>query len=467
MLCYNCGATLTEHNFCTNCSADVSVYKKIMSSANLFYNEGLDRASVRDLTGAVNSLRQCIKMNKNHVDARNLLGLVYFEMGEYVAALSEWVISKNLRPTKNIADDYLDMMQSNQSRLDIISQTIKKYNQALSYCYQGSFDLAIIQLKKVVSLNPKHIQGRQLLALLYINAEQWEEAKKELERCRKIDVNNTTTLRYLKECEAILDVEEPVATTSKKKSIVETITYHRGNETIIQPLNGRDNKVSNVVINIILGIGIGIAVACLLILPARISAANDESDARIKEFAEQVDEKNSTINSLEQEKNSLQGKVEKLETELATYTGEGGTISSMDNLLRAAMEYLNNPENTTVVAEYLDQIDSGFVDTSTDTFREVYNTLRASVGSTVGNTYYENGMHAYQNELYDDAVTFLTKAYEYDRTNVDALYNLANSYRKAGDKVNAIANYQTLVDSFPDTELATRAQSFLNELVVD
>ena len=184
---------MTEHDFCTNCGAEVGVYKKIMSSANLFYNEGLDRAGVRDLTGAITSLRQCLKMNKNHVDARNLLGLVYFEMGEYVAALSEWVISKNLRPNKNIADDYLNMMQSNPSRLDTINQTIKKYNQALSYCYQGSYDLAIIQLKKVVSLNPKHVQGRQLLALLYLNNEQWEDARKELERCRKIDVNNTIT----------------------------------------------------------------------------------------------------------------------------------------------------------------------------------------------------------------------------------------------------------------------------------
>lgn len=56
-------------------------------------------------------LRQCLKFNKDQVDARNLLGLVYFETGEVVAALSEWVISKNIRPKKNIADDYLDRIQ--------------------------------------------------------------------------------------------------------------------------------------------------------------------------------------------------------------------------------------------------------------------------------------------------------------------------------------------------------------------
>ena len=71
-------------------------------------------------------------------EARNLLGLVYFETGEVVAALSEWVISKNLRPKKNIADDYINMVQSNPTRLDTINKTIKKYNQALLYCHQES-----------------------------------------------------------------------------------------------------------------------------------------------------------------------------------------------------------------------------------------------------------------------------------------------------------------------------------------
>ena len=158
MRCYNCGCQLSEHDFCTACGADVAIYKKIMKLSNRFYNEGLEKASVRDLSGAINSLRQSLKFNKNNVEARNLLGLVYVEIGEVVAALSEWVISKNLRPKKNIADDYIEMVQSNPTRLENINQTIKKYNQALLYCNQDSKDLAIIQLKKVLSLNPKFVK---------------------------------------------------------------------------------------------------------------------------------------------------------------------------------------------------------------------------------------------------------------------------------------------------------------------
>ena len=53
MFCYNCGCHLSEHDFCTSCGADVSLYKKIMCMSNRFYNDGLEKAEVRDLTGAI------------------------------------------------------------------------------------------------------------------------------------------------------------------------------------------------------------------------------------------------------------------------------------------------------------------------------------------------------------------------------------------------------------------------------
>ena len=128
MRCYNCGCRLSEHSFCTNCGADVGLYKKIIRTSNYFYNEGLERARVRDLSGAVVSLRESLKFNKNNIKARNLLGLVYYEMGEVPAALSEWVISNNLRNDKNVASDYISRVQSNAGELENISQSIKKYN---------------------------------------------------------------------------------------------------------------------------------------------------------------------------------------------------------------------------------------------------------------------------------------------------------------------------------------------------
>ena len=277
MFCYNCGCHLSEHDFCTSCGADVSLYKKIMCMSNRFYNDGLEKAGVRDLTGAINSLRQSLKFNKNNIEARNLLGLVYFETGEVVAALSEWVISKNMRPEKNIADDYINMLQSNAARLDAINQTIKKYSQALVYCNQDSKDLAIIQLKKVLSLNPKFIRAHQLLALLYMDSEQWDRAERELRKCMDIDRNNTLTLRYLKEVEMQLTPDENSKQTGRRKKD-DAVRYQSDNEIIIQPLNVKEQKSAGLssLINIAIGLIIGLAVMYFLVVPAAVSNANNE-----------------------------------------------------------------------------------------------------------------------------------------------------------------------------------------------
>ena len=62
--------------------------------------------------------------------------------------------------------------------------------------------MAIIQLKKVVNLNPKFIRANQLLALLYMMSDKKDgktRALKILNNIIKVDITNTTTLRYLQE----------------------------------------------------------------------------------------------------------------------------------------------------------------------------------------------------------------------------------------------------------------------------
>ena len=82
MKCIYCGAELTGETICRNCGSDVSIQKRIVRISNLLYNRGLEKASVRDLSGAQTLLRQSVRFNKENIDARNLLGLCYFETGE-------------------------------------------------------------------------------------------------------------------------------------------------------------------------------------------------------------------------------------------------------------------------------------------------------------------------------------------------------------------------------------------------
>lgn len=465
MFCYNCGCHLSEHDFCTACGADVSLYKKIMYVSNRFYNEGLEKAGVRDLTGAINSLRQSLKFNKNNIDARNLLGLVYFEMGEVVAALSEWVISKNLRSEKNIADDYIDRLQSNGSRLDAINQTIKKYNQAYTYCTQDSKDLAVIQLKKVLSLNPKFIRAHQLLALLYMDSEQWERAQRELKKCMNIDCSNTLTLRYMKEVEKMLMPDESARQTVKRRKD-EAVRYQSDNEIIIQPLNVKEQKGGGVstLINIGIGLIIGLAAMYFLVVPAKVAEVNNEAQRTITGISEQLDAKTVTIQEMEAQIKNLQEDNDSLHQELDGYVGTDGTLSTIDSLLTAASTYLET-QDIQQTAENLESIaQSVNLDETSEAFRNLYHTLLGTIGPQLSTTYYTEGYNAYRSEDFTTAIEQLSKAVYYDETNADAWYNLGEAYRRSGDTENAAASYDKVIELVPDTDRARRAQRYKDEM---
>lgn len=467
MVCYNCGCRLSEHDFCTGCGVDVALYKKIIYMSNRFYNDGLDKASVRDLSGAIVSLKQSLKFNKNNIEARNLLGLVYFEMGETVSALSEWVISKNLRPKKNIADDYIDMIQTNQSRLDAINQTIKKYNQALLYCYQDSQDLAVIQLKKVLSYNPKYVKAHQLLALLYINIEEWEKAKKELIKCSQIDTNNTTTLRYLKEVEHMLMPEEAAKSMPRKKNTSdEIIRYQSGNETIIQPMNVKEKKGVSSLLNLGIGVIIGIAIAVFLILPARIQDARADINSELRVVSEQSDAKTATIDELQQKIQSMTDENQRLTDELTSYQGTDGALQATDGLMMAVSAYLTNPEDIEAVAGYMEalEVEEGEEVNKTASFENLQENFLTLVGEKLAVHYYDIGYESYRSEDYENAILNLERAYQYNTTNGDALFYLGNSYRRMGNDDKAKEIYAKVMDEFPDTQKARDAETYLAEI---
>ena len=71
----NCGAPIGKSDYCTSCGFHVEVQKKIWQLSNTYYNLGLDKAQIRDLSGAIDLLKRSLKFNKLNVQARNLLGL--------------------------------------------------------------------------------------------------------------------------------------------------------------------------------------------------------------------------------------------------------------------------------------------------------------------------------------------------------------------------------------------------------
>ena len=462
LFCYRCGVALSEKSYCTSCGADVGRYKKILYMSNRYYNRGLEKAQIRDLTGAVEDLRQSLKLYKRNTQARNLLGLVYFEMGETVSAMAEWVLSTHFQKDKNIANDYIETLMTNQVLLDNINSSIKKYNQALNLCKQDSLDVAKISLKRVVSNNPRLLNAHLLLALILMKEEDYAAAKKELILVRRIDRGNITAALYLRMAEENLNTD----TKRKKKSADTAVTIQSGNEIIIQPNNRKENTFLSVFLNIFVGLLIGLLVGWFVLGPIRVRLQRTEENKELANAYEEINLKSTTISTLEQQKNSITVQMEGLKDQLDAYEGNNGIMDGYKHLLMAVKEYSKgDAADKNLIASYLDKVDQNNSEKLKDSeFLEVYNILKTSIGESVADTYYENGYNAYRQEDYVTALENFKKAVEYNSENVDALYYLACTYMANKDYDNAKYYFNSVINLSPDSELGNKANNYIAEI---
>mgnify|MGYP002856942511 CR=1 FL=1 len=466
MRCSSCNTELNGTDICPGCGKNVRMYKKMVSLSNRFYNEGLEKAGVRDLSGAVSCLRQSLKLDKNNIDARNLLGLIYYETGEVVAALSEWVISKNLETGENTADYFMDTVRNSPAKLDEINQTIKKFNIALNYCKQDSLDLAIIQLKKVLSLNGNFVKAHLLLCLLYLKGGNWDRAKAEAGKVLKLDTGNVMAKRYLKEADdMLLPGESGKLVSDIAADSDDVIRYNSGNEMIIQPVKRSAITRTGSIWGIVLGIILGIAAACFLILPQRIAGINSNNQEKITQISEESDAKSAQINDYEQKIATLQSQIDELQGEVSGYEGATSTSAAMNSLMKAASLYISDSSDIEGMATALADVDLSVIgDDVSSEFTALYDNLMTLVGTQLATSYYNTGYSAYKDSDYETAISNLSKAYQYDNTNVNTLYYLGNSYYNNGDIAKAKEVYDEVITRFPDTKSAQEAKTKLAEI---
>jgi len=161
------------------------------------YNKGLSKLNNGDLTQGIEILNRSVSVNKNNIPARNLLGLALFEIGYVGDAFKHWVISQSMQKENNPATDYLEEARKNSRTLESLNDAAAKYNQALVYLKQKSDDLAIIQLRRAVELNPRFVDALNLLSLCHLIQNNREKAAVAAERVLAIDIQNTVALNYL------------------------------------------------------------------------------------------------------------------------------------------------------------------------------------------------------------------------------------------------------------------------------
>ncbi|SEQ41473.1 Tetratricopeptide repeat-containing protein [Lachnospiraceae bacterium RM5] len=438
MYCYKCGSFLNGSDMCNSCGAKVRVYKKVLQLSNSYYNMGLVKAKNRDLTGASEYLNRSLKLNKRNTDARNLLGLVYFEMGEVVQAFKEWIISDNLQPDDNIATKYIKKLQSNQTKLNTINQTLKKYNVALNYAKNGDDDVAIIQLKKILNINPHLVKGHLLLALIYMKKGNYERAKKPITKVLKIDTNNPLAKRYLIELNTATELK--ITDTNLNKNKQNVFRDYEKEQIEKEIRSGYDINIPDkqektyfnsnsyifTIINIFVGIAVGVIATYFLIMPARVGEINAKHNKEMLKLDSRIESLNNDNRTLEDQVSSITSERDNLSGQLENKGTESSQIlGDYDNLL-AAMKAFNSKDYVNAAIDISKIVDAN----RSQAFTELYQSIQPEAYKQAATAYYNNGVNQAKSagnvDKLNTAISNLTEVFKYDYQSVD--YATAANY---------------------------------------
>ena len=408
---------------------------KLAYQSNYWYNDGLAKAQVRDMSGAITSLKKSLQYNRSNLAARNLLGLVYYGRGDVIEALVEWILSKNFQSKDNIASYFISKVQETPGELEEINQAVKRYNQSLEYARQGGEDLAIIQLKKAVAAHPTYVKAYQLLALLYIKTEQYASARQILRKVHRLDATDEKTIRYMHELTEIRK-ERPMSVRQSAKNQQKTVKYQLGNESIIQPVpTGIKEKASiHTVANIAVGVLVGVAVMWFLIMPAIHSSEKKALNKQTVSFSDQIADAQATAAS---------------------------TQDSYEVVMNIAEHYKSEDMSNAAMAEELMKVNA---DSLGAVGRAKFDELTGKIYPDACKKQYRAAKEAYDSGEYDTVISSLETVMQMDESYNDgaAMLLLAQGYEKKGDQDKANTTYQKIIETWPDTDVATQAQQALD-----
>jgi len=463
MNCPNCDYEIGNLAVCPNCNIDPVLFINTGNISNRLYNKGLQQVNNQDIGGAIESLNKSLEFNKNNYVARNLLGLIYYEVGRIGEALRHWIISASIMKTNNPAKDYIDELQESARTLERYADAVNMYNQALEYVIQKSDDMAIIQLKKAIDLSPKFIEAMNLLTFCYLIQKDKSNSITMIERVLAIDANNQIALRYYNEVNPSSRL--PAATRPRRQASPNVVLE---SQPSYSHLNPKDKKSFGEyfpfaeIISFVVGCICMAAVFYVLVMPSRMDSVTQALDAEKSQrtaaeqtYLQQVTEKDNTI----EEQDS---KIKSLTSENQTLNAQLTLQQKLQDLERVQSLSSSDPEEAADLIYAMDP--SGL---PSDTLAQ-YGELKDELYPKVAQSYYNSGIQSYNASNYDEAKNYLEKSLlfaEEDASFMGNLYYYLGRVAEANSDIISAKNYYNkVIEEYPNSNNARTAQTRLNAL---
>ena len=420
--------------------------------ANSFYNLGLGKARIRDLSGAAQCLKKSLHFNKYQIDARNLLGLIYYENGEVADALVQWVISMSLQPEENLADHYLDEIQRKPGQLEVESQNVKTFNQALWHAQNGSDDLAILQLARVVEANPHFVKAHLLLALLYMAREDYNKAGRSLYKILQIDKSNQKALYYMSVVK-----QNTGRADAEKRRMVKAFSHRKmEDDDVIIPNTYKETTGISTVVHIIIGLLLGVMAFYFLILPAKTKNLNSLHDSNLTSYMQKLNNANQQYDILKADYDELEAHTKEVQAELDQLTeGNTSVIAQYQSLIWILQNYRTG--DLAAAAKAFAGASFDLIEDSN--IQAIVENIRQDMSANIYQNLVDHGLQVWNVGNKSEAMDYFQASLTIRPDNPEAIYYVGRLYQDAGDMDNANTMFDKVVNEFPDSEFVERART--------
>lgn len=360
----------------------------------------------------------------------------------------------------------LDEFAQNNEKTDKVINSVALYNKAIEYLKSGNEDIAMIELKKVVSTNPNFYEAVNLLGLCYAYTKQLDKAEELFTSIVERENNAIKAADYLN----FISISED---DSAKKSgkVKNTRNESNSNKVVKQPLkknsiNDKNVMTENIVLekigsklmelkfSVILTI---FSVICLIasviffmVATKTTKDAGEDSEPVAMAQQKSAADKNSSKELITLKKQLDTANIKLKQYELSNQVSQVSTLYAQKKYVEAADKFMALK-----------------VDDLTSDLKTKYDSMKDKVLLSAASQMTSEGNTLYKNENYAEAIKKLEKVFVLGN-NWDfadkALYVLGKCYVEVNDLQKAASTYQKLINDYPKSRYVQFAKSRLADI---
>ncbi|RCX20136.1 tetratricopeptide repeat protein [Anaerobacterium chartisolvens] len=346
----------------------------------------------------------------------------------------------------------LDSIGKDDTHLpDNIKNSVMLYNKALESLKGGSEDIAVIELKKAVSMNPDFHEAINLLGICYSYMKEPAKAAEMFQRVIDAEKNSVRAMRYLRLLNSdSLSPDEDRRTGGHKKK----------DPSMMGRIVKFGDSVKGDAIRYIASAAIG---ALILFAAGGIAwSVQDRPAAALNNSQIAGDTDNLENDKYRAMYEDLNIKYQKLENSLQTSNAEADyyknafKLSEVDRL--AAERRYEEAADMLVLLKTVT-----FKDSEKSAFEQMYNNIIPKAATAMMN----EGVKLTNSKKYNDALLKLNKIFVYgnsfnfmDR----AIYYTGKCYMGLDDSAKAIAAFEEIVEKYPSGSYAGYSEGWLKSL---